>query len=161
MTKNRFLPNYIEFTETFNEKIDRVRDLVIQNDLEQADILVRELFEEWQLVSDAYTNDPYGSDVGYTADELKRIELRKKLDTFSGMVNTFYNSEFSSHANEYHQMMADADELIEIANFIDAETKITEIGSYLSEYLTLSNPSIIYDISYDLEKELWIIQWCN
>jgi len=74
------------------------------------------------------------------------------------MVNTFYNSEFSSHANEYHQMMADADELIEIANFIDAETKITEIGSYLSEYLTLSNPSIIYDISYDLEKELWIIQ---
>ena len=158
MTKNRFLPNYVEFTETFNEKIDRVRDLVIQNDLEQADILVRELFEEWQLVSDAYTNDPYGSDVGYTADELKRIELRKKLDTFSGMVNTFYNSEFSSHANEYHQMMADADELIEIANFIDAETKITEIGSYLSEYLTLSNPSIIYDISYDLEKELWIIQ---
>lgn len=158
MTKNRFLPNYVEFTETFNEKIDRVRDLVIQNDLEQADILVRELFEEWQLVSDAYTNDPYGSDVGYTVDELKRIELRKKLDTFSGMVNTFYNSEFSSHANEYHQMMADADELIQIANFIDAETKITEIGSYLSEYLTLSNPSIIYDISYDTEKELWIIQ---
>lgn len=158
MTKNRFLPNYVEFTETFNEKIDRVRDLVIQNDLEQADILVRELFEEWQLVSDAYTNDPYGSDVGYTTDELKRIELRKKLNTFSGMVNTFYNSEFTTHANEYHQMMADANELIDIANFIDAETKITEIGDYLSEYLTLSNPSIIYDISYDLEKEFWIIQ---
>lgn len=158
ITKNRFLPNYVGFTETFNEKIDLVRDLVIQNDLEQADILVKELFEEWQLVSDAYTNDPYGSDVGYTVDELKRIELRKKLDTFSGMVNTFYNSEFAAYANEYHQMMADADELIEIANFIDAETKITEIGNYLSEYLALSNPSIIYDISYDLEKELWIIQ---
>ena len=158
ITKNRFLPNYVEFTETFNEKIDLVRDLVIQNDLEQADILVGELFEEWQLVSDAYTNDPYGSDVGYTVDELKRIELRKKLDTFSGMVNTFYNSEFATYANEYHQMMADADELIEIANFIDAETKITEIGNYLSEYLALSDPSIIYDITYDLEKELWIIQ---
>ena len=158
ITKNRFLPNYVEFTETFNEKIDLVRDLVIQNDLEQADILVGELFEEWQLVSDAYTNDPYGSDVGYTVDELKRIELRKKLDTFSGMVNTFYNSEFATYANEYHQMMADADELVEIANFIDAETKITEIGNYLSEYLALSDPSIIYDITYDLEKELWIIQ---
>ena len=158
ITKNRFLPNYVEFTETFNEKIDLVRDLVIQNDLEQADILVGELFEEWQLVSDAYTNDPYGSDVGYTVDELKRIELRKKLDTFSGMVNTFYNSEFAAYANEYHQMMADADELVEIANFIDAETKITEIGNYLSEYLALSDPSIIYDITYDLEKELWIIQ---
>ena len=47
MTKNRFLPNYVEFTENFNEKIDRVRDLVIQNDLEQADQLVRELFDEW------------------------------------------------------------------------------------------------------------------
>ena len=31
LTKNRFLPNYIEFTETFNEKIDNVRDLVIKN----------------------------------------------------------------------------------------------------------------------------------
>ena len=74
------------------------------------------------------------------------------------MVSTFYNNEFASHVDEYHQMMADADELVEIANFIDAETKITEIGDYLSEYLTLSNPSIIYDISYDPEKELWIIQ---
>ena len=47
LTKNRFLPNYIEFTEKFNEKIDTVRDLVIKNDLEQADKLVRELFDEW------------------------------------------------------------------------------------------------------------------
>ena len=158
MTKNRFLPNYVEFTETINKRIDRVRDLVIQDDLDQADVLVRELFEEWQLVSDAYANDPYGSDVGYTSDELKRIELRKKLETFSGMVNTFYNNEFAAHADGYHQLMEDADELIEIANFIDAETKITEIGDYLSEYLALSSPSIIYDISYDLEKELWVIQ---
>ena len=29
LTKNRFLPNYVEFTETFNEKIDHVRDLVL------------------------------------------------------------------------------------------------------------------------------------
>lgn len=158
MTKNRFLPNYVEFTETINEKIAHVRDLVTQNELEQADILVRELFEEWQLVHDAYVNDPYGSDVGYTGDELKRIELRKKLDTFSGMVNTFYNSEFAAHADEYHQMMKDANELIDIANFIDAEAKITEIGDYISEYLALSNPKIFYDISYDLEKEIWIIR---
>ena len=40
LTKNRFLPNYIEFTEKFNEKIDNVRDLVIKNDLDQADKLV-------------------------------------------------------------------------------------------------------------------------
>ena len=46
LTKNRFLPNYIEFTETFNEKIDNVRNLVIKNDLDQADELVRDLFDE-------------------------------------------------------------------------------------------------------------------
>ncbi len=51
LTKNRFLTNYIEFTETFNEKIDTVRDLVIKNDLDQADELVRDLFDEWTLVS--------------------------------------------------------------------------------------------------------------
>ena len=88
LTKNRFLPNYVEFTEKFNEKIDDVRDLVIQNDLEQADKLVRELFDEWTLVSEKYAEDPYGSDVGYDVDEIKRIEFREKLDNYSDM--TFY-----------------------------------------------------------------------
>ena len=132
LTKNRFLPNYIEFTETFNEKIDNVRDLVIKNDLDQADELIRDLFDEWSLVSQAYTKDPHGSDVGYTADEIKRIEFRKKLDTFSNMVLTFYNAGISEYVNEYNVMMANADHMIEIANFVDAETKILEIGDTIS-----------------------------
>ncbi|MCV0372286.1 MAG: hypothetical protein K5793_01850 [Nitrosarchaeum sp.] len=158
LTKNRFLPNYIEFTETFNEKIDRVRDLVIQNDLEQADNLVRELFEEWTLVSDAYAKDPHGSDIGYTVDEIKRIEFRKKLDAYSNTVSTFYNAEFSDNVDEYNKMMDDAYRLIEIANFVDAESKILEIGNYLSEHLILNDPSIIYDISFDREKNIWVIK---
>lgn len=157
ITKNRFLPNYLEFTETFNEKIDRVRDLVIQNDLEEADDLVRQLFDEWTEVSDAYAKDPYGSDVGYTSDEIKRIEFRKKLDGFSNMVSTFYNSEFSEYVDEYNQMIDEAYRLIEIANFVDAEAKITQIGKYLSEHLELHNPSIIYDISFAPEKNIWVI----
>jgi len=158
LTKNRFLPNYIEFTETFNEKIDDVRDLVIKNDLDQADELVRDLFDEWTLVSQAYANDPHGSDVGYTVNEIKRIEFREKLDAFSNTVSTFYNSEFSVHVNEYNTMMEDANELIEIANFVDLESKILEIGDYLSEYLVLHNPGIIYDISFDAEKDIWVIK---
>ncbi|WP_278975433.1 hypothetical protein [Nitrosopumilus sp.] len=158
LTKNRFLPNYIQFTEKFNEKIDDVRDLVIKNDLDQADTLVRELFGEWTDVSQAYANDPLGSDVGYTADEIKRIEFRKKLNTFSNMVSTFYNSEFSAYVDEYDQMMTDANELIDIANFVDAESKISEIGDYLSEYLVLKSPKIIYDISFDAEKDIWILK---
>ncbi|MEK0339720.1 MAG: hypothetical protein QQN46_05815, partial [Nitrosopumilus sp.] len=158
LTKNRFLPNYIEFTEKFNEKIDNVRDLVIKNDLDQADELVRNLFDEWTLVSQAYSDDPHGSDVGYTVDEIKRIDFRKKLEAFSNMVSTFYNNEFSVHVDDYNQMMDDAYELIDIANFVDTESKIFEIGSYLSEYLVLDNPKIIYDISFDAEKDIWIIK---
>ncbi len=157
LTKNRFLPNYIEFTKTFNEKIDNVRDLVIKNDLDQADELVRDLFNEWNIVSKAYTDDPLGSDVGYTTDEIKRIDFRKKLDTFSNMVSTFYNAGFSPYLDEYNQKMADADEMIELANFVDAESKISEIGNYLSEHLVLHNDSIIYDISFDSEKDIWVI----
>ena len=157
LTKNRFLPNYIEFTQTFNEKIDNVRDLVIKNDLDQADELVRGLFDEWSLVSKAYTDDPLGSDVGYTSDEIKRIEFRKKLDTFSNMVSTFYNAGFSEYVDKYNTMMANADHMIELANFVDAESKILEIGTYLSEHLVLHNDSIIYDISFDAEKSIWVI----
>lgn len=157
LTKNRFLPNYIEFTETFNEKIDNVRDLVIKNDLDQADKLVRDLFDEWSLVSQAYANDPLGSDVGYTADEIKRIEFRKKLDSFSNMVSSFYNVGFVEYVDEYNQKMADADQMIQLANFVDAESKMSEIGDYLSEFLVLHNDSIIYDISFDAEKDIWVI----
>lgn len=157
LTKNRFLPNYIEFTEKFNEKLDNVRDLVIQNDLEQADTLVRELFDEWTLVSQAYVEDPYGSDVGYDVDEIKRIEFRKKLDTFSDMVSTFYNNEFTSHVDGYKELMEEANNLIEIGNFVDAESKVSEIGEYLSQYLVLKNPHIMYKISYDYEKDIWIL----
>ncbi len=94
LTKNRFLPNYVEFTESFNEKIDNVRDLVIKNDLAEADDLVRDLFDEWTVVSQAYIDDPLGSENGYTLDELKRIEFRKKLDAFSNMVSTFHTGIF-------------------------------------------------------------------
>jgi len=157
LTKNRFLPNYIEFTEKFNEQIDIVRDIVIQNDLDLADKLVRELFDEWNLVSKAYTDDPLGSEVGYTADEIKRIDFRKKLDAFSNMVSSFYNPGFSEYVDEYNQKMADANQMIELANFVDAESKISEIGDYLSKYLVLNNSSIIYDISFDAEKSIWVI----
>lgn len=157
LTKNRFFPNYVEFTETFNEKIDNVRDLVIAKDLDQADELTRELSAEWRLVSEAYANDPLGSDVGYSVDEIKRIEFRKKLDNFSNMVSNFNHAGFSQYADEYRAMVASADNLIDLANFVDAESKIIEIGDYLSEHLVLNSAGIRYDISFDAEKNIWVI----
>jgi hypothetical protein len=158
LRKNKFLPGYIEFTDSFNEKIDSVRDLVIANDLDQADQLVRELFDEWKKVSRAYEDDPYGSDVGYSGDELIRIEYREKLEKLSNTVSNFYTSEFAPYAEEYDEMTSDAYELVEIGNFVDAESKILDIADFLSEHLVVEHPSIIYDISFDPEKDIWVIQ---
>jgi hypothetical protein len=54
-------------------------------------------------------------------------------------------------------MMTDADKMIQLANFVDAESKISEIGNHLSEYLVLDSTSIIYDISFNPENDIWVI----
>jgi hypothetical protein len=158
MTKNRFLPGFIEFSESFNEKIDDVRDLVIANDIDAADNLVRDLFSEWRQVSFAYSDDPYGSDVGYSVDELKRIEYREKLEALSNSVSNFNHIGFAQYTAEYNEMISDAYELAEIGNFVDLEAKILEIGQFLAEHLVSDNKRIIYNISYDLEKEIWVLR---
>ena len=79
-THNRFLPGYTDFTKSMKAKLDTARNLVIKNDLDGADNMVRELFTEWRVVSERYSDDPYGSEVGYTGDEIKRIEYRKKIE---------------------------------------------------------------------------------
>ena len=158
MTKNRFLPGYVDYSEELNEKIDEVRDLVIKNDLDAADLLVRNLFNEWRDVSKAYEEDPYGSEVGYSADELKRIEYREKLQSFSDLVSDFSHSGFAPHMQEYNELTNDAYEFIEYGNFLDTEAKIQEIGEFLSKTLPMDNPKIMYDISYDGEKDIWILQ---
>lgn len=158
LRKNKFLPGYVDFTESMKDEIDHVRNLVIQNDLEQADNKVRQLFKEWREVNNAYTEDPFGSEVGYTKDELKRIEYREKLESYSNMVSTFYHPEFEPHVNEFEEMTENTYELIDYGNFIDAESNIQEIGDYLSKNLVQNNDRIIYDISYDVEKDIWNLQ---
>ena len=155
---HKFLPGYINFTDSFSEKIGNARDLVTKNDLNEADKLVGDLLSEWNQVSKAYTDNPYGSEVGYNVDEIKRIEYRAKLDAYSNVVTNFHNDEFSSYAGEYNKIISDTYRLIDYGNFVDAESKILELGQFLSEHLVLNNPKIIYDISYDSEKNIWIIQ---
>jgi hypothetical protein len=170
MIKNRFLPGFIEFSESFNEKIDDVRDLVIGNDIDAADKMVRDLFSEWTQVSYAYDKDPFGSPDGYDIEELKRIEYREKLEAYSIAVSNFNpfssavikvsssTNVFPQFTDEYDELISDAYELIEIGNFVDTEAKLLEIGQYLSENLVANNKKIIYTISYDLEREIWIIR---
>ena len=157
LRKNKFLPGYIDYIDSMKERINVARDHVMKNDLDSADNMVRDLFSEWRQVSNAYADDPFGSDVGYDADELKRIEYRKQLDYLSKTVSNFYNADFAQYADEYVKMTDDASELIDYGNFIDAESKLSEIRQHLSEYLPLNNANIFYDIRYDQEKDIWII----
>ncbi|KAG2479806.1 MAG: conserved exported protein of unknown function, partial [Nitrosopumilales archaeon] len=158
LINNRFLPGYNDFTDSMKERVNIARNLVVQNDLDGADIMVRDLFSEWRQVSTAYADDPLGSDVGYSADELKRIEYRKQLDYLSATVSNFYNADFAPYSDEFVAMTDDASELIDYGNFIDAESQISEIRHYLDEHLPLKNDNIIYDISYDLENDIWILE---
>jgi hypothetical protein len=91
LVNNRFLPGYEDFTGDMLDRVNEARDLVVKNDLDAADVMVRDLFSEWRQVSSAYSDDPLGSDVGYSADELKRIEYRKQLDYLTATVSNFYN----------------------------------------------------------------------
>ena len=158
LRKNKFLPGFTDFTDSINARLDEARNLVIQNDLEAADSMVRELFEEWRTVSGAYAADPRGSPSGYSLDELRRIEYREQLESYSNVVSAFYNSDFEAHSQGYRDLADDAYEMVDIGNFIDAESKIASIGEYLSEHLPLKSQQIIYDISYDQERDIWTLQ---
>ena len=157
LRKNRFLPGFTDFADSMHVKLDQVRSLVINNNLDAADTMVRDLFSEWRQVSGAYSDDPFGSPTGYSTNELKRIEYRKQLESLDKVVGNFYNSDFEPHSDKYYELTDDAYELIDYANFVDAESKIKQIGQYLQEHLALHSERIIYDISYDQEKDIWII----
>jgi hypothetical protein len=158
LRSKKFLPGYTDFTDSMITRVDLARDLVIKNDLDAADNMVRELFDEWQQISNAYSEDPFGSEVGYSVDELKRIEYRKQLDALSNAVSNFYNADFEAYSEDYVKLTDEAYDMIDYGNFIDAEKMIKEMNEYLSEYLVLNNERIIYDISYDPEKDIWIMK---
>jgi len=158
LTKNRFLNKYTDFTNSMQERIAEAQNLVIQNDLDAADNLVRELFAEWVQVSEAYSSDPNGSDVGYSVDELKRIDYKNRLEYVSQTVSNFYNHDFLPYNNNYIHMKQEISELIEYGNYVDAELKLGELRSYISDHLTLNNDDIIYEIQFDQEKDIWILQ---
>ncbi len=154
---NKFLPGYTDFTKSMKDKLGVARNLVVKNSLDDADNQVRELFAEWQTVSKKYSEDPYGSEIGYTGDEIKRIEYRKKIQQMSSFATEFYNADFEEHSTEFTQLKEKAYELVDYGNFIDVEDKIKEIRSFLSDNLELKNRKIIYDISYNPEKQIWIM----
>lgn len=158
LRKNRFLPGYTDFTDSLKIEIDQVRDLVIKKDLDAADNKVRQIFIEWQEVSTAYVEDPFGSEVGYSSDELKRIDYRKKLDDLSTAVSNFYNADFAAHSDDFVALNDLASDYIDQGNFQGADSKIKEMNQYLRNNLALSNSKIIFNTNYDQETGYWVLQ---
>ncbi len=154
---NKFLPGYTDFTKSMKSRLDEARDLVVKKDLDAADNKVRALFDEWQQVSQKYTEDPFGSDSGYSLDEIKRIEYRKQLQQLSQFVTTFYNADFESSSAEFLSMSNDAYDLIDYGNFDDAEKKINDIRSFVSDQLEQGHKKILFDISYNPENQIWVM----
>jgi hypothetical protein len=155
---HRFLPGYTDFADSLKVKLNDARDLVIKNDLNGADKMVRELFAEWQQVAKAYETDPEGSPVGYSGDELQKIELRKKIDVLSQMSGEFYSSDFEPHSAEFVKLTKKAADLVEHGNYIDADLAIKEIREFLVQNLPSTHQKIIFNINYDAEKAIWIMQ---
>lgn len=154
---NKFLPGYLDFTSSMKVRLDEARDLVVKKDLDSADNQVRALFDEWREVSEKYSEDPFGSEEGYSLDEIKRIDYRKKLEQISGFVNTFYNAGFDSRSQEFLTLTEDAYELVDYGNWDDAEKKLQEIRNFVSNELEDNHKKILFDISYNPESQIWVM----
>lgn len=156
-THNRFLPGYSDFTASLKDRLSVARNLVVQGDLDGADNMVRELFTEWQQVSKKYSDDPFGSPTGYTVDEIKRIEYRQKIEDLSSFATEFYTPEFAEGADRFNRLKEKAYDLVEYGNFVDVDSTINEIRDLLAEKLEMPNKRIIFDISYDPQKQIWVM----
>lgn len=157
MTHNRFLPGYVDYVDTVKERLSVSRNLVVGGDLDGADSMVRDLFAEWQQISNRYSEDPFGSDVGYSADEIKRIEYRKKIGAMSDFATHFYNADFAEHVDEFDKLRQEAYDLTAYGNFVDADSKVREMRNFLADRLEMSDRKIIFDISYDPERQIWVM----
>jgi hypothetical protein len=76
----------------------------------------------------------------------------------SNAVSNFYNADFEPYSDDYVKLTNEVSDSIDYGNFIDVEKKMKEMNEYLSEYLVLNNERIIYDISFDQEKDIWIMK---
>jgi len=155
ITKNRFLPGYSDFASSIKEDISEARDLVMKKDLDAADRAVSQLFIDWQQVTKAYAENPDGTDVGYSVDELKKIDYREKINRLSNMALTFSSSDFEPYLMEFLEMTDEATKSVEYGNFVDADSQIAKLQSFLRDNLPLRSERIIFDISYDGEKDIW------
>ena len=158
ITTNRFLPGYNDFATSVKNQINDARELVMKKDLDAADRAVAQLFRDWQKVSKAYAEDPEGSDIGYSVDELRKIEYGEEIDSLSNIALEFQNPSFEPYMDEYFEMEKDTIKSVEYGNFADADLKIDQLRTFLINNLPLQNEHIIFDTSYDVEKNIWTMK---
>lgn len=157
ITKNRFLPGFIDFTDSMADRISVARHKAINGDFVGADSDIRDLFQEWRMVTAAYEENPRGSPTGYSLDELRRIDYRERLQEYQDAVSNFDNDDFDPHYPGYQELNDEAHSMLEYGNFVDAERRIDRIGEYLAEHLVLKHPGVFFNIEYVAEEDSWTL----
>lgn len=152
LVKSRFLPGFVDFTESVSDRISQARQEVISGDLASADDQIRDLFAEWRTVTAAYERDP---DERHSLDDLKRGRYAGLLDDYRQAVANFGNSDFAEHRGGYDELDAEVRRMIEYGNFVDAERQLNAIGGYLAENLSLKNDRVFFEIYY--ENDAWTL----
>ena len=59
---------------------------------------------------------------------------------------------------KYFEMEEDAIKSVEYGNFVDVDSKIAQLQMFLINNLPLRNERIIFNISYDIERDIWTMK---
>ena len=103
LDNHRFEVGFEDFADSIKAKVDRVQSLVVAERLFEADEALDAAYREWQLVLNAYSNNP-DTTVGFSLAELKRIEYRKTIQLIDDVVDRYASADFNEHAADHNAM---------------------------------------------------------
>ena len=92
LDNHRFEVGFEDFADSIKAKVDRVQSLVVAERLFEADEALDAAYREWQLVLNAYSNNP-DTTVGFSLAELKRIEYRKTIQLIDDVVDRYASAD--------------------------------------------------------------------
>ncbi|MDI1495205.1 MAG: hypothetical protein K8823_511 [Cenarchaeum symbiont of Oopsacas minuta] len=156
LNNHRFDVGFVDFTDSIKTKISRVQNLVVAERLYEADNMLDDLYDEWQIVLKAYSDDPTTT-VGYSLTELKRIEYNELVNLVEDVVNRYADTDFNEHVNDYENIRTSLELSLSLGNFETADGKLRDLLEFVSENLDSSHKSIIYDVEYNPQTNLWSV----
>ena len=154
LDNHRFEVGFEDFADSIKAKVDRVQSLVVAERLFEADEALDAAYREWQLVLNAYSNNP-DTTVGFSLAELKRIEYRKTIQLIDDVVDRYASADFNEHAADYNAMLSSIDLSLSLGNFVTVDDKLQDLLVFISENLGSSSNSIKHEVEYDEQTGTW------